>query len=149
MFSSCPTSAFCRWREEWHIKLFETDDVHWAGTTHRMSCHPSRTRRQAAPEITAHDPLDAQVPHPLLHHHVRVNTLHKSIAQIFGRLAHQILADRVQNRVLERDEVRDGRHPPWAKLKTNTKRDTTYKWSASSRCTRLAPVKETARDGPS
>ena len=65
--------------------------------------------RQAAPEITAHDPLDVQVPHPLLHHHVRVNTLHKSIGQNIGRLAHQILADHVQNLVLERDEAGDGK----------------------------------------
>ena len=85
---------------------------------------------QAAPEITAHDPLEIQVPHPFLHHHVGVNTLHKGIGQNIGRLAHQILAGHVQNLVLERDEVGDGWHPPWALLKTNTNRDTTYKWSA-------------------
>ena len=65
--------------------------------------------RQAAPEITAHDPLDAQVPHLFLHHHVRVNTLHKSIGQNIGRLAHQIVADHVPNLVLEREEVGDGK----------------------------------------
>ena len=65
--------------------------------------------RQAGPEITVHDPLDVQVPHPLLHHHIRVNTLHKSIAQNIGRPAYQILADHVQNLVLESDEVGDGK----------------------------------------
>ena len=67
---------------------------------------------QAAAEITSHDPLNIQVPHPFRHHHVRVNTLHESLGQNVGRLAHQILADHVQNLVLERDEVADGWHPP-------------------------------------
>ena len=40
-----------------------------------------------------------------------------------------ILADHVQNLVLERDDVGDGWHPPWALLMTNANRDTTYKWS--------------------
>ena len=45
---------FCCWCEESHIKFlklmkvahqtFETDEIHWASTTHRVSCHSSRTR---------------------------------------------------------------------------------------------------------
>ena len=84
----------------------------------------------------------SQVPHPLLHHRVRVNTLQKGIGQNIGRLAHQILSDHVQNLVLVRDEVEDGKvkaRDSKALLKTTPNRDTTYKWSA--RCTRLAPVK--------
>ena len=89
-------------------QVFQTDEVHWAGTTHGMSVTPLVRGRQAAPETTEHDPLDVQVPHPLLHHHVPVNNLHKSTGQNIGHLAHQMLADDVQNLVLERDEVGDG-----------------------------------------
>ena len=75
--------SFCRWREEWRIKLLKP--MKSTGQVRPTECPvtPLVRGRQAAPEITAHEPLD--VPHPLLHHHVRVNTLHKSIGQNIGR----------------------------------------------------------------
>ena len=86
MSSSCPTSASVVGVKSGH-QAFETDEVYWAGATHQNVLSP----------------LSHEAARPLLHHHDRVNTLHKSIGQNTGRLAHLILADHVQNLVLERD----------------------------------------------
>ena len=77
--------------------------------------------RQALPEITAHDRRSS-----LLHHHVRVITLHKSIGQTIGHLAHQILDDHVQNLVLDKNEVGEEAAPTVLCRRQNTSRDTMY-----------------------